>query len=93
MEEIFDKNSVRLQLRRDQAEEQLIVNRQAFEDKLKKYIDEIGKYKTKDSPFLNKEEMRVNSENLRRIDDQLQKCMEEADVNRKNQEMSTWTPF
>jgi len=80
MEEVFDKNSTRLQLKRDQAEEQLIVNREAYEAKLKKYIDEIGKYKSKDSPFLNKEEMRINAEALRKLNAELEKCVEEAEV-------------
>ena len=80
MEEVFEKNSVRLQLRREQAEEELIKNREEYEQKLKNLIDEISKYKSKDSPFLSKEELRVNSENLRRIEKELEKCTQEAEV-------------
>ncbi|CAG7816608.1 unnamed protein product [Allacma fusca] len=79
MEEIFDQNATRLQLKRDQAEEKLGLDREAFEAKLKKIIEELEAYKTKDSPFLVLEEMRTNAETLRALNDELQKCVETAE--------------
>ncbi|CAL8109272.1 unnamed protein product [Orchesella dallaii] len=79
MDKIFNQNSTRLQLKRDQAEEQLILDRQAFETRLAKIITQLDVYKTKDSPFLNVEEMRMNSEALQLIHDEIQLCITESD--------------
>jgi len=81
MERIFDKNVVRLQLLRDDAEEKLIANRAEFETKLAKILKNVDIYRTKDSPFLTKEEMRINSLNLKGLSDELQICADTADVN------------
>ena len=80
MEEIFDANATRLQLKRDQAEEKLIADREAFEAKLKRIIEELETYKTKDSPFLVLEEMRIYSEALRALNTELQKCVDISEV-------------
>lgn len=67
-------------MRREQAEEQLIVDRERFEAKLARIITNLDVYKTKDSPFLNAEEMRTNSEALKRLNDEIQGCVLEAEV-------------
>lgn len=84
MDKIFNQNSSRLQLKRDQAEEQLILDREAFETKLSKIIAALDVYKTKDSPFLNTEEMRMNADSLQKLNDEIQGCITESDVSYSN---------
>lgn len=80
MDKIFNKNSARLQMMREQAEEKLIKDRKKFEARLVKILEHLEVYKTKDSPYLSLEEMRVNSENLRVLNDELQTCINTSDV-------------
>lgn len=80
MDKIFNKNSARLQILRDQAEEKLIKDREAFEAQLLKILAAIEVYKTKDSPYLGLEEMRINAEALGVLNDELQACILTAEV-------------
>jgi hypothetical protein len=84
MDKIFNKNSARLQLLRDQAEEKLIKDRADFEARLVAILEELKVYKTKDSPFLNLEEMRINAKNLQILYDELQEQIVKSDVRKKN---------
>lgn len=81
MDKIFNQNSVRLTLKRDQAEEQLIADRHAFEGVLAKTITALDVYKTKDSPFLNTEEMRMNADALQKLNNEIQAAITESEVN------------
>lgn len=83
IDKVFNQNSTRLQLKRDQAEEQLIVDRQKFEARLAKIITSLDVYKTKDALFLNVEEMRLNAEALEKLNHEIQSCITESDVCRK----------
>ncbi|CAG7651635.1 unnamed protein product, partial [Allacma fusca] len=75
MREVFDQNGMRLQHKRDQAEEKLDEDKSVFEKNLLKYIDELKKYKTMESQFLEKEDMRVNAEALTVLNEEIQNCI------------------
>lgn len=74
MEQVIELALQRLNMKRDQAENELKYKRQLFERKLEKHAQMLAAFKKKDPPMLTLEEMKENVELIEGIAERIRVC-------------------